>query len=91
MQRIRAQIHGKVQGVGYRAWTVRQGCALGLAGEVRNLNDGSVEVLMEGDEVSLQQMLNFLHKGPGQAEVRSIQVSELDYVGNLVDFVVLPS
>lgn len=88
MQRIKAVVTGTVQGVGFRTWTVKQAGALGLAGEVRNLPDGSVEVLMEGDETSLQQMLNALHRGPDYSRVKALQVAELDYLGDLVDFVI---
>ena len=72
---MRATVRGQVQGVGFRMWAQRRARALGLSGYVRNLEDGSVEVVGEGPRESLEQFLAVLHHGPDSAEVRSVQVN----------------
>ncbi|MFA5965410.1 MAG: acylphosphatase [Sphingomonas sp.] len=62
MQRL--LVSGRVQRVGYRDWTVRNARELGLTGWVRNLTDGRVEILAEGDEASLGKLLDALRAGP---------------------------
>lgn len=78
---MRATVHGQVQGVGFRMWAQRHARALGLSGYVRNLEDGSVEVIGEGRREPLKQLLAALHHGPEGAEVRSIQVIWAAYAG----------
>ena len=66
-------VRGRVQGVGFR-WFVRERArALGLAGWVRNRDDGSVEVLAEGDEPSLRQLRSLLRTGPSGAKVSEVE------------------
>ena len=66
-------VRGKVQGVGFR-WFVRERArALGLAGWVRNRDDGSVEVLARGDETSLSQLRSLLGSGPSGARVTGVE------------------
>ena len=50
-------IHGRVQGVWYRAWTVETARGLGLTGWVRNRTDGSVEAVIEGEDASVAQFM----------------------------------
>jgi acylphosphatase len=71
-RRLHAVVHGRVQGVGYRATTLDEARRLGLAGWVRNRVDGSVEVLAEGTEPKLQLFLAYLHRGPWGAHVSSV-------------------
>ena len=69
-------ITGRVQGVGYRYFTVRAARDLGLAGWVRNRSDGSVEVLAVGAPRKLSDLEGELRLGPLRAEVRSLQIEE---------------
>ena len=72
MSRLHVRVTGVVQGVGFR-WFVRERARrLGLAGWVRNLPDGSVEVLAEGDQGQLDLLEGELKKGPQGARVASI-------------------
>jgi acylphosphatase/ubiquinone/menaquinone biosynthesis C-methylase UbiE len=74
--RLEATVRGRVQGVGFRFFVERQANALGLAGSVRNLPDGStVEVLAEGEPEELYALLADLHRGPRHAAVESVEVS----------------
>ena len=70
--RIDCRVSGRVQGVGYRWWTVRKAQHLGLAGIVRNLPDGSVEVRAAGPAEAVREFASALHTGPPYASVRSV-------------------
>lgn len=73
-KRIVATVSGRVQGVGYRAFVVRYARALGLRGSVRNLPSGQVEVIAEGEEGALHQLVTLLRQGPPAARVSDVQV-----------------
>lgn len=72
-QRLNAVVYGRVQGVGFRYFVLQQAVALNLSGWVRNLSDGMVEVLAEGDSASLQEFLAALQEGPDAAYVRDVK------------------
>lgn len=72
--RMHAVVRGRVQGVGFRDATWREGRRLGLRGWVRNLLEGSVEVLAEGPKNALEQLETFLRVGPRMANVTGIDV-----------------
>lgn len=65
-------IEGKVQGVGFRAATVRQAHLQHLGGWVRNLPDGRVEALLQGDRNAIDRMLSWLLRGPPMARVANV-------------------
>jgi len=69
----RLLIEGRVQGVGFRWWTLGQARALGLAGWVRNRRDGSVEVLAIGETQALEALARACAQGPAGAVVRSMR------------------
>jgi acylphosphatase len=73
MQRIHLIVHGQVQGVFYRVTAVEKARALGLTGWVRNADDGSVELVAEGDESSLALFLGWCAEGPPGAAVERIE------------------
>lgn len=73
MTAIRAIVTGQVQGVGYRAWTVRQARRLGVGGWVRNRADGSVELLAAGDATAIELLLDACRRGPPSAIVHGIE------------------
>ncbi len=66
-------IKGYVQGVGFRYFVMQEARLLGLKGTVRNLPSGEVEVIAEGEELILKQLLISLKKGPPLARVSGIQ------------------
>lgn len=66
------RIVGRVQGVGYRDWLVRQASAMGVAGWVRNRHDGSVEALVAADAATVAELLRACRSGPRLAEVSEI-------------------
>jgi len=67
-------VKGRVQGVGYRIYALRAAESHGVAGWVRNLPTGDVEVHAEGNEDSLTEFLTDLYKGPVMAYVRDIEI-----------------
>jgi acylphosphatase len=69
-------IHGRVQGVGYRAWMVARARALGVNGWVRNRTDGSVEAVISGHTDSIEHMVAACHEGPLAARVTQVDVSD---------------
>ena len=76
MRSVRLRITGRVQGVGYRAWMMRQASTLGLRGWVRNRADGSVEALVIGDEDRVAAIVEACREGPLGARVSDVAVSE---------------
>ena len=72
MQARLLRIQGRVQGVGYRDWMVREAQRLGLDGWVRNLMGGSVEALVAGDEAAVEALLTLCRRGPMLARVDAI-------------------
>ncbi|MCS6950466.1 MAG: acylphosphatase [Armatimonadota bacterium] len=85
-KRMVATVSGRVQGVGYRAFVLRYARALGLSGSVRNLPSGQVEVVAEGDEQQLQQLLTLLRQGPPAARVTEVSVQWGEATGADSDF-----
>ena len=73
MAAARFRVEGRVQGVGFRAATRLQARALGLRGHARNLDDGSVEVLAEGEAQALEALAQWLEDGPPAARVARVQ------------------
>ncbi|WP_237217484.1 acylphosphatase [Falsiroseomonas oryziterrae] len=69
----RLRIEGRVQGVGYRDWALREATRLGLHGWVRNLRDGAVEVLAAGEPGALQDFVTACRRGPALARVDRIE------------------
>lgn len=69
---IRILVSGRVQGVGFRYWTVEEARRLGLDGWVRNRQDGTVEILVIGAAQSLSQMTQACRQGPSAARVAAV-------------------
>jgi acylphosphatase len=79
---VRLRIEGRVQAVGYRAWTIETAESLGLRGWVRNRLDGSVEALLVGVEERVAAMIEAARQGPPTARVASVQVVEAEDDGS---------
>jgi len=72
--RARLRVHGFVQGVGYRYSTQLEAGRLGLSGFVRNLPDGSVEAVAEGDRAAVEGLVAWCRRGPPGSRVASVDV-----------------
>ncbi len=70
----RLVLGGRVQGVGFRWFTVEQARAEGVGGFVRNLPDGRVEAMVEGDSESVDRVERALRRGPRGARVEAVEV-----------------
>lgn len=82
-------IEGRVQGVAYRYFTRDVAGSLGLQGWVRNLYDGNVEVVFEGERDQIERAIDRCHEGPPFAVVTRIEVSWSDHAEGLRDFRIL--
>ncbi|HKW40716.1 MAG TPA: acylphosphatase [Gemmatimonadales bacterium] len=78
-------VEGRVQGVGFRWYVLRQAQRLGLRGLARNLRDGSVEVIADGADAALLELEQSLQRGPPAAHVARVEKS------NVPHEVVIPS
>lgn len=85
-KRLHLIVTGRVQGVYYRGATRDKARPLGLSGWVRNCSDGSVEIMAEGEEERLGELLRWCHDGPPAARVDSVEASWDDAVGDLGPF-----
>ena len=79
--RAHAIISGRVQGVFFRAETKRAADRFGVSGWVRNLRDGTVEAVFEGDQDAVDAMLEWCQEGPPRARVSNVKVDWEDYTG----------
>jgi acylphosphatase len=85
-KRIRLVIEGRVQGVWFRDSTRAEAQRLGVTGWVRNRRDGTVEVLAEGPEDRVQELVRWCHQGPSFARVSRVHESEEPYQGEFQAF-----
>lgn len=74
----RLVVTGRVQGVGYRDWTIATARRLGLTGWVRNRTDGAVEALIVGEDAAVGEMIAACRRGPALARVDNVDVDPVD-------------
>ena len=86
LARVQALISGRVQGVFFRAYTRDQAVARGLTGYVRNLPDGRVFAVFEGDREKIESMLAWCRQGPPYAAVDEVLTEWQPYQGEFPDF-----
>ena len=83
-------VTGRVQGVGFRWFVVREASALGVAGWTRNLPDGRVEALAQGEPEAVEALAAALAKGPPHARVSHVAVDDVAVDPELTSFDVVP-
>lgn len=86
---IKIQVTGKVQGVFFRKYTKSKANELGLSGWVRNEPDGSVSILACGDEVRLNELVDWCHTGSPGSEVEKVITRKADEVPTDTEFKIL--
>ncbi len=84
--RVHLLVSGLVQGVAFRAYTVDEARRLGVAGWVRNLADGRVEVEAEGERGALEALVRFCRRGPPAAMVDDVEATWSAFAGDLGAF-----
>jgi len=82
----RVLVNGRVQGVGFRFFVEARAAAEGIHGWVRNLADGRVEALLEGDEESVDRVESALRRGPSGALVEDVAVDIVTPSGRATGF-----
>ena len=83
---LQATVYGRVQGVFFRAFVSRCARELGLTGYVRNLPDGAVEILAEGERRQLEKLIGYLKLGPPEARVDEVVTIWSEYTGSYSGF-----
>lgn len=87
-KKIRAHVFvsGMVQGVFYRAYAAEMAKKLNIKGWIRNLRDGRVEAVFEGEEENVKKMVKWCHKGSPAARVKKVEVKWEEYKKEFKDF-----
>jgi acylphosphatase len=80
-KRVRVRIRGRVQGVFFRAEAQERAESLGIAGWIRNAEDGSVEAAFEGDEERVRSLVDWCRRGPAGAKVDDVEVEAEEPTG----------
>lgn len=86
MKKVRTIVAGRVQGVWYRARTRDKAVGLGVTGFVRNLPDGTVEIVAQGDDNQVDALMDWARQGPPMAEVSGLRISEVPEDEELATF-----
>lgn len=89
MRRVHVYISGRVQGVFFRAETQQTANGLNLTGWVRNMADGRVEAVFEGEDKNVNKMLEWCHIGPPAAQVEEVLTEEELHTGEFRNFRVI--
>jgi acylphosphatase len=84
--RIHALVRGMVQGVGFRYFVLNAARTAGLVGFVKNLRDGSVEILAEGPREELERFARDVSEGPRRGLVRDVQFTWAESTGEFESF-----
>lgn len=82
-------VSGKVQGVFFRSKTTIEAHRTGVSGWVKNLRDGRVEAVFEGDKEAVDGMINFCKTGPLGALVENTEIQQEAYTGKYKDFTII--
>jgi len=87
--RVHLYIEGYVQGVFFRDTMRRLAQSLGLTGWTKNLSDGRVEAVVEGEEEKVEQLVSWCHRGPPLAHVSRVDVNREPYTGKYDAFTIM--
>ena len=89
-KQVHCVVRGRVQGVFFRASAQREAKRLGVTGWVRNLSDGSVEIVAEGEDERVRELLQWAQHGPSAARVDRVDTRWRSYTGEFADFRIEP-
>lgn len=88
-KQVHCIVKGRVQGVFFRASTQREAKRLGLSGWVKNLPDGGVEIVAEGEDDSLKDFLGWVQRGPTSARVDRVETRWRSFSGEYAEFKII--
>jgi acylphosphatase len=91
MRRVHVIVEGRVQGVWFRETTRRTACGLRISGWVKNLSNGNVEVVAEGEDSTIEKFITYLRRGPEMARVLNVRLCEEKFVGEFTVFSIEPT
>jgi len=86
MRRVHLLISGRVQGVSFRFAAREEARELGLKGWVKNLQDGRIEAVAEGEDAPVEEFVKYCRKGPPGAHVKSVEITEEEPLNDLAGF-----
>jgi len=87
--RVHVFIEGDVQGVNFRYYTWQKAKQFNVFGWIKNLRDGRVEAVFEGEEDAVEELLDFCRQGPSAATVSDVVVKREDWRGEFKDFKII--
>lgn len=87
--RVHVFVSGKVQGVYYRQTTSYEAQKLNIHGWIRNLRDGRVEAIFEGEKANIDKLLSWCNKGPKDAIVKDIEIIQEQYKNEYTNFQII--
>jgi len=85
MKQYHIHVSGFVQGVGFRVFVRKKAKKLGITGWVRNLSDGRVEAMLQGEEEKLNELIKHIKRGPYFSEVKNVVVKEEKMIEKFVE------
>lgn len=88
MKQVKLTVSGKVQGVFFRHHTRQQAFKLGLRGYVKNLINGDVEIVAKGDDLQVDQLIEWAKTGSPGAEVNNLQLETMSHEDEFPDFAI---
>ncbi|WP_081300115.1 acylphosphatase [Gilliamella sp. Choc5-1] len=87
IKKVKIDISGLVQGVGFRFFTYQQAQKLGLVGYVQNLDNGNVEIIAQGDSSQIEKLIQWIENGgPASSRISHVNICELSPQNNLTSF-----
>ena len=87
MKQFHVYISGFVQGVGFRVFVRKKAKKMGITGWVRNLSDGRVEAMLQGEEEKLNELIKHIRRGPYFSEVKNVIVKEEKMIEKFIEMI----
>ena len=85
---VKGVVSGRVQGVGFRYFVMCQARSEELLGYVRNLNDGTVEFMLQGSNDAVNRVIEQIHRGPEHSRVLDVSMEALEQTESLSNFII---
>jgi acylphosphatase len=87
IKKVKINVNGRVQGVGFRFFTYQQAQKLNLVGYVQNLDNGDVEIIAQGDNLQISKLIKWIENGgPASASISLVNIVELKLQNDLTSF-----